>query len=83
MADDKPALIIHLVTGGEPLLFQLPPEETQGNAELAKRLRWLLDHQSVETIHTKDGFDVNVNFAHVAAAYVDDLQRRGKTFGLR
>ncbi|PRX47934.1 hypothetical protein B0I33_105518 [Prauserella shujinwangii] len=83
MADEKPTLVLHLTSGGEPVLFQLPPDATEENAQLVKRLHWMLDHGSVETIRTKDGYAVNVNFAHVAVAYVDDLQRRDRTFGLR
>ncbi|WP_199430811.1 hypothetical protein [Qaidamihabitans albus] len=83
MADEKPALVIHLATGGDPLLFQLPPEATEQNAVLTGRLHGLLGDGTVETVRTKDGFDVNIDFGKVAVAYVDDLQRRGKTFGLR
>jgi hypothetical protein len=80
MADTKPALVLHLATGGEPLLFALSPEEDIG--ELEKKLRLLLEHGSVEAVRTKEGSTVHVNFAHVAAAYIDDLQRKGKVFGL-
>ncbi|HJQ45722.1 MAG TPA: hypothetical protein VJ870_05275 [Amycolatopsis sp.] len=80
MPDTKPALVLHLATGGEPLIFALPGDEVD---ELAKKLHLLLEHGSVETIQTKEeDVKVTVNFAHVAAAYIDDLQRRGKVFGL-
>lgn len=79
MAEEKPALVLHMTAGGEPLLFALSTEQ---RTELAKRLPVLLDHGSIETVHTKDGAAVTVNFAHVAIAYIDDLQRKGKVFGL-
>jgi hypothetical protein len=79
MADTKPALILHLVTGGEPLIFTLGEDSD----ELAKKLHLLLEHGSVETVQTREDLKVVINFAHVAAAYVDDLQHRGKVFGLR
>jgi hypothetical protein len=79
MADQKPALVLHLAAGGEPLVFALPPEDS---AELEKKLRLLVEHGSVESVQTKDQSTVTINFAHVAAAYIDDLQRKGKVFGL-
>ena len=79
MADSKPALVLHLATGGEPLVFALGDEDAD---ELGKKLHLLLEHGSVETFRSKEDTTVVVNFAHVAAAYVDDLQRRGKVFGL-
>lgn len=80
MADTKPALILHLATGGEPLVFALKVKDAD---ELSSKLHLLLEHGSVEAVQTKEETKVVVNFAHVAAAYVDDLQRRGKVFGLR
>jgi hypothetical protein len=79
MSDTKPALILHLATGGEPLVFALATEDVD---ELAKKLPLLLEHGSVESVQTKEDTKVSVNFAHVAAAYIDDLQRKGKVFGL-
>lgn len=79
MADEKPALVLHLTTAGEPLLFTLPPDDLD---TLRKRLPLWLDHGSVEQVETAAGATISVNFRHVAVAYVDDLQRRGKVFGL-
>jgi hypothetical protein len=79
MAEEKPALVLHLATGGEPLLFALPPEDVD---ELEKKLRLLLEHGSVESVRTKDQSTITINFAHVAVAYIDDLQRKNKVFGL-
>jgi hypothetical protein len=79
MADPKPALVLHLATGGEPLLFALTTEES---GKLAGRLAQLVKAGAVETVTTKDDSAVAVNFAHVAAAYIDDLNRKGKVFGL-
>ncbi|HEV7979373.1 hypothetical protein [Amycolatopsis sp.] len=79
MADQKPALVLHLAAGGEPLLFALLPEES---AKLEGRLSQLLKSGAVETVVTKDDSKVTINFGHVAAAYIDDLQRKGKVFGL-
>ncbi|MBB4686999.1 hypothetical protein [Amycolatopsis jiangsuensis] len=78
MADPKPALVLHLAAGGEPLLFPLTAEESPAVEE---KLADLLKHGGVHSVRTRDGNTVSVNFAHVAAAYVDDLSRKGK-FGL-
>ncbi|EHK84216.1 hypothetical protein ACWGRK_02060 [Saccharomonospora azurea] len=79
MAEQKPALVLHLVSGGEPLLFTLHPDEVD---ELRSRLHLHLEHGSVQTVRTAEDRTVAVNFAHVAAAYLDDLHRQGKVFGL-
>jgi hypothetical protein len=79
MADRKPALVLHLATGGEPLLFALT---TEGSEELAGKLPQLLAAGAVETVTTKDDAAVAINFAHVAAAYVDDLNRKSAVFGM-
>ncbi|MFD2418201.1 hypothetical protein [Amycolatopsis pigmentata] len=79
MAETRPALVLHLATGGEPLVFAVTGEEAE---DLAKKLHLLLEHGSVETVRTKEDTAVVVNFAHVAAAYIEDLQRKGKVFGL-
>lgn len=80
MADTKPALVLHLPNAVEPLIFALNDEDAD---EIAKKLHLLLEHGSVETIQTKEDTKVTVNFAHVAVAYVEDLQKKGKVFGLR
>ncbi len=79
MADQKPALVLHLATGGEPLLFALTPEETE---RLSKDLAHYVRTGSVQTIATKDASEVAINFSHVAAAYIDDLNRKNRVFGL-
>ena len=79
MADPKPALVLHLATGGEPLLFALTTEES---GKLAGKLAQLVRSGSVETVTTKDHSAVAINFAHVAAAYVDDLTRKSTVFGM-
>jgi hypothetical protein len=80
MADPKPALVLHLATGGEPLLFALTTEES---GKLAGKLAQLVKAGAVETVTTKDDQEVAINFAHVAAAYLDDLTRKTTVFGMR
>ncbi|MCP2255564.1 hypothetical protein LY13_004342 [Prauserella aidingensis] len=80
MAETKPALVLHLVSGGEPLVFPLHADAVD---EVTSQVNLYLDHGSVQSIRDADDRTVHVNFAHVAAAYVDDLQRSGKVFGMR
>lgn len=79
MAEEKPALVLHLTAGGDPLLFTVAAEDVE---KLQKRLPLWLDHGSVQQVETADGTTVSINFAHVAVAFVDDLQRKSKVFGL-
>jgi hypothetical protein len=77
--ETKPALVLHLASGGEPLLFALDPERA---AALSEKLPALVQRGSIETVTTKNDENVTVNFGHVAVAYLDDLQRKSTVFGL-
>lgn len=79
MTQQRPRLILQLATGGAPLEYPLRPDDVP---ELAKRLRTMLTHGSVEAVRIKDDVEVNINFGHVAVAYIDDPLRKG-AFGLR
>ncbi len=79
MADPKPALVVHLATGGEPLTFALAEDESE---RLQGKLANFVRDGVVDTVKTKDDSAVAINFAHVAAAYIDDLTRKNKVFGL-
>ncbi|MEV7093179.1 hypothetical protein AB0M80_10035 [Amycolatopsis sp. NPDC051045] len=79
MTDSKPALVLHLATGGEPLLFALTNEES---GKLADKLTQFVRAGAVEPVTTKDDKVVAINFAHVAAAYIDDLTRKSTVFGM-
>lgn len=75
---DKISLVLHLTSGGSPLLFPINPDD---RAELERNVPLWLDHGSVHTVTTADGQTVSVNFGHVAVAYVEDRSRT--PFGLR
>ncbi|MEC3975686.1 hypothetical protein [Amycolatopsis sp. H20-H5] len=79
MTDKKPALVLHLSTGGEPLLFALDAKETQ---RLEADLTHIVKTGAVTSVQTQDSAKVTINFSQVAVAYIDDLQRKGKVFGL-
>jgi hypothetical protein len=78
MADQKPALVLHLATGGEPLLFALTTEESD---RLSGEISHYVRTGSVQTVKTKDDSAVAINFSHVAVAYLDDLNRKTRVFG--
>lgn len=59
-------------------MFALPPESSD---QLGEKLAGFVKAGGVESVVTKDNSTVTINFAHVAAAYVDDLNRK-KVFGL-
>ena len=56
--------------------------KTDESAKLTGKLAQLVKTGAVETVTTKDGAEVAINFAHVAAAYVDDLNRKSTVFGM-
>jgi hypothetical protein len=78
MADSKRALVLHLVGGGEPLVFALSEE---GAADLGPRLTDLLATGSVSTPGLADGSAVAVNFAHVVTAHLDELPPLARVYG--
>ncbi len=79
MTDTKPTLVLHRTGGGDPLLFSVHPDDV---TELTKQLHHHLDHGSVRSVRTAEDTKVQINFGHVAAAYIED-QRRTGAFGLR
>jgi hypothetical protein len=79
MADQKPALVLHLTAGGEPLLFAVSAEDA---VKLQEKLSEFVKNGAIESVKTVDGSLVTINFSHVAVAYIDDLQRKGRVFGL-
>lgn len=78
MADSKRALVLHLVGGGEPLVFALSEE---GAADLDKKLPDLLGSGQVGRPKLADGSTVVVNFAHVVTAHLDELPPLTRVYG--
>jgi len=66
----KNALVLHLTTGGEPLVYALTEESAEA---LARRLHKLMTAGEVYNPQLEDESRVLINFAHVAAAHFDDL----------
>jgi hypothetical protein len=50
--------------------------------KLEEKLPEFVKNSAIESVQTKDGSKITVNFAHVVVAYIDDLQRKGRVFGL-
>jgi hypothetical protein len=78
MSDPKRALVLHLSSGGEPLLVAVPGDTVD---ELTASLPDLIRKREVETIATANGSSITVNFAHVIAAHVDRVPGIGQIYG--
>lgn len=74
----KNALVVHLASGGEPLVYALSDAAAKG---LASRLQTLMSSGSVDTPELEDGNRVAINFAHVATAHFDELPPRTQVYG--
>ena len=75
---NKNALVLHLASGGEPLVYALSDASAKG---LANRLQTLMSSGAVDTPELEDGNRVAVNFAHVVTAHFDELPPRTQVYG--
>jgi hypothetical protein len=75
---NKNALVLHLASGGEPLVYALSDASAKG---LAGRLQTLMSSGSVDTPELEDGNKVAINFAHIASAHFDELPPRTQVYG--
>jgi hypothetical protein len=78
MADPKPALVLHLVGGGEPVVFALSAD---GARELESKLSQLLADGQVHAAGLANDSTVTVNFAHVVTAHLDELPPLARVYG--
>ncbi|WP_285505107.1 hypothetical protein [Actinokineospora sp. NBRC 105648] len=78
MSDSRQALLLHLASGGEPLVFSLSDKSAKS---LAARLPVLLGSGGVDTLELADGTTVAVSFAHVATAHLDVLPAHVRVYG--
>jgi hypothetical protein len=78
MTEQRRALVMHLASGGEPLLVVIP---TESSGELADRLPAMIRNGDIESIPAANGSTIVVNFAHVLAAHVDTAPGLGKLYG--
>ncbi|MBP2321637.1 hypothetical protein JOF56_002022 [Kibdelosporangium banguiense] len=72
------ALVLHLASGGEPLVYALADASAKG---LAGRLQTLMSSGAVDTPELEDGNRVAINFAHVVTAHFDELPPRTQVYG--
>jgi hypothetical protein len=66
----KNALVLHLASGGEPLVYALSVAAAKG---LAGRLQTLMSSGAVDTPELEDGSTATINFALIATAHFDEL----------
>nr|WP_042184349.1 hypothetical protein [Kibdelosporangium sp. MJ126-NF4]CEL16240.1 hypothetical protein [Kibdelosporangium sp. MJ126-NF4]CTQ94164.1 hypothetical protein [Kibdelosporangium sp. MJ126-NF4] len=74
----KNALVLHLASGGEPLVYALSAAAAK---ELTPRLQTLMTSGAVDTPELEDGAQVTINFAHVATAHFDELPPLSRVYG--
>jgi hypothetical protein len=66
----KNALVLHLASGGEPLVYALTDNSASA---LAGRLHTLMTSGGVDNPELEDETKATINFAHVASAHFDEL----------
>ncbi|ALG05694.1 hypothetical protein [Kibdelosporangium phytohabitans] len=74
----KNALVLHLASGGEPLVYALSPAAAE---DLASRLPTVLTSGAVDAPELEDGATVAINFAHIATAHFDELPPLSRVYG--
>lgn len=72
------ALILHLASGGEPLVFALSEKAAKS---LAGRLTVLMSSGGVDNPELADGSTVSVNFGLVATAHLAELPAHTRVYG--
>ncbi|SDJ21321.1 hypothetical protein SAMN05192558_109342 [Actinokineospora alba] len=78
MSDSQRTLILHLASGGEPVVFTLSPKSVKS---LKPRLPVLMASGGVDTLELEDGNAVAVNFGHVVTAHLDELPSHVRAYG--
>lgn len=74
----KNALVLHLASGGEPLVYALSVAAAK---DLAGRLQTLMTSGAVDTPELEDGARVTINFSHIATAHFDELPPLSRIYG--
>ncbi|PPK65938.1 hypothetical protein V5P93_000168 [Actinokineospora auranticolor] len=78
MNETRHALILHLASGGEPLVYALSDRAAKS---LAPRLPVLMASAGVDTPELADGTNAAINFGHVASAHLDTLPAHVRVYG--
>jgi hypothetical protein len=74
----KNALVLHLASGGEPMVYALSEAAAKG---LSGRLQTLMSSGSVDTPELENGAHVTINFGQVAIAHFDELPPMSNVVG--
>jgi hypothetical protein len=77
MSEKKRVLVLHLSSGGEPLLVAVGDDAD----ELGTRLPALMSAGQVESVTAANGQSIAINFGHVLAAHVDRMPGMGQILG--
>ncbi|OLR91402.1 hypothetical protein [Actinokineospora bangkokensis] len=79
MTESRRVLVLHLATGGEPLVFALSP---RAGKSLLPRLAVLMGSGGVESTDLEDGTSVAINFGHVVSAHFDSFPGNARVYGV-
>lgn len=78
MSDPKPALVLHVPTAGEPLMFALDAQQAES---ILGELPQLMAVGETKTIRLADESSVVINFRHVVTAHVDQVPPLATVYG--
>ncbi|MDQ3578424.1 MAG: hypothetical protein M3443_12680 [Actinomycetota bacterium] len=78
MSESRNALILHLASGGAPLVFALSEASAKS---LRTRLPVLMASAGVDSPELADGANVAVNFGHVVSAHLDVAPSDAHVYG--
>ena len=80
MSEQKRALVLHLVGGGEPVIIAVGPQTVE---ELTPRLAQLLKAGTTQTVTADNGAQIAVNYAHVATAHIQPWEVTSRLYGFQ
>lgn len=78
MSEQKRALVLHLRSGGEPLVFALSAD---GATSLKAELAGFMAAGDVHDQQLADGGTATINFRHVVTAHLDELPPLARVYG--
>ncbi|WP_051386196.1 hypothetical protein [Actinokineospora inagensis] len=77
-SEQRHALVLHLASGGEPLVYQLSERSA---LSLTGRLPVLMSSGGVDNPELADGTSASINFGTVASAHLDRLPAHVRVYG--
>lgn len=78
MSDPKPALVLHVPTAAEPLMFALDAQQAE---TILGELPQLMAVGETKTVKLADETSAVINFRHVVSAHVDRVPPLATVYG--